>query len=301
MSAFDIYCELDGALDGSVSCDERMSRHATFHIGGPASLFIECASMADLTLVMSVLEKHSMPWSIIGKGSNLLISDAGCRSAIITLGKEFKKSAFVDTTLVAGAGIALSSIVQEAFKLGYSGFEFAVGIPGTLGGALFMNAGTRTEWVGSVVEAITLYSPEEGLVRRRGEEIPWSYRKSGIMRGEIILEAELSMKPGDIGSIRAKMEASLSRRKKSQPLSFPSAGSVFKNPPDESAGKLIESVGLKGYRCGGAQISEMHANFIVNTGNAKAQDVVDLIVLARNRVKEVYGIELQPEVQFLGF
>lgn len=301
MSAFDIYCALDGALDGRITCDERMSRHVTYHIGGPADLFIECASIADLTLTLETLEEAHMPWTVIGKGSNLLVADQGVRGAVIVLGKEFKRTSITDGHLVAGAAVTFSTIVQEAFKQGYSGFEFAVGIPGTLGGALYMNAGTRDDWIGSRVESITVYNLTDGLVRRLGTDIPWQYRRSNIRKDDIILEAEFAIKPGDISRIRAKMEANLSRRKKSQPLSLPSAGSTFKNPEGNSAGRLIEEIGLKGACIGGAQISEIHANFIVNKDNAQAQDVVDLMVLARNRVKEVYGIELQPEVKFLGF
>ena len=302
MSAFDAYCELQGTLDGSIQCDERMSRHTTFRIGGPADLFIECASFADLTTVLDCLRRHGIRWTVVGKGSNLLVADEGCRCAIITLGSEFRNMHMPEPNLlVAGAAVPFASIVQEAFKNAYSGFEFAVGIPGTLGGALSMNAGTRDEWIGSMVENITMYSPEQGLSKVPSSQIQWAYRRSGIPRDAIVLEAELRMRPGDPTSIRAKMEASLKRRKKSQPIGLPSAGSVFRNPPDDSAGRLIESVGLKGHRIGGAQISEQHANFIVNQGNATAENVVDLVVLARDRVKEVHGIELRPEVKFLGF
>lgn len=302
MSAFDIYCELDGELDGSVQCDEPMARHVTYRIGGPAALFIECASIADVAKTCDVLAAHRMSWAPIGKGSNLLVADRGCDSAILTLGEEFKKTAITDDgLLVAGAGTLLSRIVQDAFKNGYSGFEFAVGIPGTLGGALFMNAGTRNDWIGSRVESITVYTPKGGLEKWSGSDIDWQYRNSGIPRGVILLEAEMRVKPGDVSQIRSKMEASLTRRKKSQPLSLPSAGSVFHNPEGDSAGRLIEETGLKGETYGGAQISELHANFIVNIGDAKASDVMTLIVLARRRVREAHGIELQPEIQFLGF
>ncbi len=302
MSAFDIYCELDGELDGSIQCDERMSRHTTFRVGGPAALFIECATLADISKVCTVLEQHRMPWAPVGKGSNLLVSDKGCNAAIITLGNEFKKAVFTDDGfLVAGAGTLLSRIVQDAFKNGYSGLEFAVGIPGTLGGALFMNAGVRNEAIGDHVEALTVYTPHKGLERWQGSDIDWRYRNSGIPRGCIILEAEMRVKPGDVSQIRSRMESNLERRKQRQPLSQPSAGSVFRNPEGESAGQLIEGAGLKGEQKGGARISDLHANFIVNTGDATAADIMALIVLARRRVREAHGIELQPEIQFLGF
>lgn len=301
-SAFDIYCALDGGLDGQIICDERMSRHCTYRIGGPADLFIECASTGDLALTLHTLSDANMPWVIIGKGSNLLVSDNGVRGAVIVLGRDFKRSNIIEgRLLVAGAAVSLSSIVQDAFKRGYAGLEFAVGIPGSLGGAIHMNAGTRDEWIGKHVEAVTVFNMEHGLVRHLGVEIPWQYRRSNISADDIIVEAELSIAPGEVSRIRAKMEASLSRRKKSQPLSLPNAGSIFKNPEGMSVGKLIEEAGLKGTRIGGAQVSELHANFIVNVDDAKAQDVVDLMALIQQRVREVHGVELQPEVRFLGF
>lgn len=301
-SAFDIYCELDGTLDGFVECDERMSRHTTYRIGGPAALFVECATVSDLSRTFQVLNSHQMPWAVIGKGSNLLVADKGCQCAIITLGSEFKKYSFGDDgLLVSGAGVLLSRLVQEAFRNGSTGLEFAVGIPGTLGGALFMNAGMRDDWIGSRVESVTVFRPGTGLERYSGGDFNWQYRSSGIPRGSVIVEAQLRVKPGDMSQIRSRMEGNLARRKKKQPLSQPSAGSVFRNPEGDSAGRLIEEAGLKGVTEGGAQISTQHANFIVNTGDAKAADVMSLIILARRRVREAHGIELEPEIQFLGF
>lgn len=307
MSAFDAYCELDGSIDGTILCDERMARHTTYQIGGPAALYVECASTGDITRTLAVLSRYGLPWTIVGKGSNILVADEGYEGAVLTLGREFRSYSFPSrdeadlNTVVAGGGVILSRLVQDAFKNGYAGFEFAVGVPGTLGGALFMNAGTREEWIGSIVESITVLRPGSGLVRYRKGDLPWHYRNAGIPLGEVVVEAAMCVKPGPIPQIRAKMEASLKRRKKSQPLTLPNAGSIFRNPPGTSAGKLIEDLGLKGMRIGGAQVSEVHANFIVNVDNASAADIVEIIVTIRNRVKEVYGIELQPEVRFLGF
>jgi len=306
MSAFDIYCQLDGMLSGSVFCDEPMARHTSFRIGGPAALFIECATVSDITRTLEVVRQNDMPWMVVGKGSNLLVSDDGFNGAVISLGSEFKKFAFPDreqdeNLLVAGAGAILSNLVQAAFKNGYSGFEFAVGIPGTLGGALFMNAGSANEWIGTIVDWVTVFSPESGLKRYRGEELDWGYRHSGIRHDEIVLECGLRITPGHTGQIRARMEASLKRRRKTQPLTLPSAGSVFRNPEGDSAGRIIEELGFKGYKVGGAEVSSLHANFIVNTGNAKAWDVVEIITQIRKRVKEEYDRELQPEIRFVGF
>ena len=306
MTSFNAYCELKGTLEGSIYCEEPMARHTTFLIGGPVDLFIECASIRDINISLSILAQHELPWAIAGKGSNLLVSDEGFRGAVLTLGAEFKGFSLPDTaenqsSIIAGGGVMLASLVQEAFKNGFSGFEFAVGIPGTLGGALFMNAGGAEECVGNIVEAITVLRPGEGLVRYQGSDVPWRYRSSGLAAGEIIVESELRVAQGNTGHIRARMEASLNRRKKSQPLTKPNAGSIFRNPEGDSAGRMIEALGLKGFSIGGAQISEQHANFIVNTGTATAMDVLAIIKHVRRCVKEEYGTELQPEIRFIGF
>lgn len=194
----------------------------------------------------------------------------------------------------------LAAVVRDAFSEGRTGLEFAVGIPGTVGGALAMNAGSGEQWIGSVVESVSIFVPGEGLVGVRGPEIAWGYRTSGLTARGIIVEAVLRVIEGDADHIRRTMEASLRRRKRTQPLSMPSAGSVFVNPEGESAGRLIEAAGLKGARIGGAQVSELHANFIVNAGGATATDVIGLVRLIRDTVKEAHGIELTPEVRFLG-
>jgi UDP-N-acetylmuramate dehydrogenase len=306
MSGFDAYCDLEGSIKGTVSYNEPMARHTSYRIGGPVSLYVECASLADIGRSLEVCAGHGLSWCVVGKGSNLLVSDEGFNGAVLTLGHEFKRFSFPDeeageSLLVAGAGVALPNLVQSAFKGGYSGLEFAVGIPGTLGGALFMNAGGATEWIGTIVESLTVLRPGQGLVRYEGRELPWGYRRSGVPTGEVIVEGDLRVTKGHLGQIRAKMEASLRRRRKSQPLTVPSAGSVFRNPPDASAGQLIESLGLKGYTVGGASVSDMHANFIVNNGTATAADVIAIIMHIRERVKEEHGQELQPEIRFIGF
>ncbi|MDR1422098.1 MAG: UDP-N-acetylmuramate dehydrogenase [Coriobacteriales bacterium] len=306
MSAFDAYCELEGSLSGTIRYNEPMSRHTSFRIGGPARLLIECATLADLSCVLETITRHTLPWIIIGKGSNLLVADRGFPGAVLTLGREFKNYHLPDAAsgqqqLVSGAGVVLATLVQDAFKNGYQGLEFAVGIPGTLGGALFMNAGSASDWIGSLVETLTVLRPGVGLLPLHPSDLPWAYRHSGIVRGDIIVEAGLRIEQGHLGQIRAKMEAAAKRRKKTQPLTTPNAGSIFRNPPGASAGRLIESCGLKGYRQGGAAVSEVHANFIINNGGATASDVVALIMYIQKRVEEEHGIELQPEIRFVGF
>lgn len=294
---------VDDAFEGDVYPSEPMARHTMYRIGGPARFYVQVASVGALKRLVEVCEASSMPWVAIGRGSNLLVADEGYPGVVITLGRDFRTCRYDEEThcFCVGAGVPLSTVVQEAFRRSLAGLEFAVGTPGTVGGALRMNAGSREEWIGSRVVSVTTLSPRTGLVRRDGEKIAWGYRTSSFRSDEVIVECELSVEPADPFFIRGKMEASHTRRKKSQPLSLPSCGSVFRNPEGVHAGALIEELGLKGLEVGGAQVSDVHANFIVNKGGATAHDVIELINLIKAKVYETYGIELQPEVRFLGF
>jgi len=291
---------LAAELTGPVRRAEPLARHTTYRIGGPAALFVECATVADLSAATAILAAENIEWTVLGKGSNVLASDDGYDGAVIILGRDFKRHSVDDDHLRSGAGVILAAVVQDAFKLGLSGLEFAVGVPGTVGGALAMNAGSRDEWIGSIVESVTVFKPGVGLVGVRGPEIAWEYRRSDLPARGIIVEAVLRVTESDQVGIRRSMEASLRRRKRSQPLNMPSAGSVFVNPEGDSAGRLIEKAGLKGTKVGGAMVSEVHANFIVNAGGASAVDVVALVRLIRETVKDANGIELRPEIRFLG-
>jgi UDP-N-acetylmuramate dehydrogenase len=294
------YQRLRKEVAGPVRLDELMARHTTYRIGGPAALFVECDSVTDLAAATSILAEEDVLWRVLGKGSNVLVSDLGYAGAVLTLGRDFKRHALEDERLRTGAGVILAAVVRDAFSAGRTGLEFAVGVPGTVGGALAMNAGSRDEWIGSIVESVTLFIPGQGLVGVRGPEVSWGYRHSDLTMRGIIVEAALRVVEGDEAHIRRTMEASLRRRKRTQPLGMPSAGSVFVNPEGDSAGRLIEAAGLKGARIGAAVVSDVHANFIVNAGGATAADVVALVKLIRDTVKETNGIELRPEVRFLG-
>lgn len=277
-----------------------MARHTTFRIGGPAALHVTCDTLSQLSAALETFEREHVVWTVVGKGSNLLVSDAGYPGAVILLGRDFRKHSADGERIRAGAGVILASLVQDVFKLGLTGLEFAVGIPGTFGGALAMNAGTREKWIGGIVESVTLFEPGSGLRSVRGSEVEWGYRKSGLSGRGVIVEATLHTQVGDVVDIRRNMEASLRRRKRTQPLSIPNAGSIFVNPQGDSAGRLIETAGLKGAKVGGAQVSELHANFIVNAGGATAADVLELVRRIRDEVREVHGVELKPEIRFLG-
>lgn len=294
---------VDDAFDGDVSFNEPMARHTTYHIGGPARFFVNVGSIGALAKVVGAAEDDGVPWEVVGRGSNLLVADGGFPGVIMTLGRDFRSMRFDEETnrLVVGAGVSLSAAVQEAFGRNMAGLEFAVGTPGTVGGALRMNAGTRSEWLGQSVVSVTTFRRGMGLVRKQGSELVWGYRQSPFASDEVVLECELQLKLADPVYIRGKMEALLNKRRKSQPLSQPSCGSVFRNPEGASVGELIEQAGLKGATVGGAQVSEVHGNFIVNKGGATAKDVCALMDLIRTRVSQAYGIELQPEVRFLGF
>lgn len=291
---------LAAALAGPVRASEPMARHTSFRIGGPADVYAVCDTLADLSAALGVLADAEVPYTVVGKGTNVLVADAGYRGAIIVLGKEFKRHALDGDRMRAGSATMLAFLVQEAYAHGVAGMEWAAGIPGTLGGALAMNAGTRRGAIGDQVESVTLFVPGAGLQRLRGDEVAWGYRWSGLAERGVVVEAVLRLAEGDRARIKATMEVDFRSRKQSQPLGRPSAGSVFRNPPGDSAGRLIEAAGLKGLCSGDARISTVHANFIVNEGSASARDVVTLMRKAQMTVRDTYGVELQPEIRFVG-
>lgn len=294
---------VDKHFKGEVFRSEPMMRHTTYRIGGPARFFVQVHTLRALSSLMAACEEEGLAWIVIGKGSNLLVSDEGFDGVVITLGGDFRQCRFDEerSCFVVGAGVPLAVVVQEAFKRGLAGMEFAVGTPGTVGGALRMNAGSADEWIGSRIVSVTVFEYGVGLKKYAGKDIEWEYRRGSFAPDEVIIECEIAVESTMSEHIRGKMEALLSKRKKTQPLDKSSCGSIFRNPAGQSAGALIEGVGLKGCTVGAAMISEKHANFIINTGHARAEEVRTLIELAQTKVKETYGIELQPEVKYLGF
>lgn len=293
----------DDTFCGEIRYDEPLSRHTTLKVGGPARVWVRADSLSALAAVLSACRDQNVPWFVMGRGSNLLVSDAGYPGIVVTLGGDFKQWNYDPEAMefTVGAAASLPRIVQEAFRQGVAGLEFAVGTPGSVGGALRMNAGTRSEWLGSRVVRVTSYKLGTGLVSRQASDVEWGYRHTSFPADEVLVECVLSVNPAEQALIRAKMEEKLTRRKRTQPLDDASCGSVFRNPEGRSAGALIEGAGLSGARVGGARISPKHANFIVNTGGASAADVKALIDQAKQKVKQHYGIELTTEVRFLGF
>ncbi len=292
---------VDDRFDGDVYPNEPMSRHTTYRIGGPARFFVRANSIGALTGLIDVCAAEGVPWVMVGRGSNVLVADEGFAGVVVALGRDFRSSRFENGRFMVGAGATLSSVVQDAFRRNLGGFEFAVGTPGTVGGALRMNAGSRDEWIGERVASVTTYRPGCGLVRRRASELSWGYRVSSFAPDEAILECELLAEAADPFKVRDKMEENLARRQQTQPLSLPTCGSVFKNPEGASVGRLVEELGLKGTQIGGARVSDVHGNFIVNAGQATAADVRALMDHVRRCVAATFGINLVPEVRLVGF
>lgn len=302
MSVFNAYMELSGKVDAEVIRGEKLSHRTTYRIGGPADLFVIPRNYQALTRTFEILGREGVPWVVLGRGSNVLVSDAGYRGCVIKLGREFTRIDVGEDGLVtAGAGALLTRLVAQAQQAGLSGLEMLTGVPGTVGGAVSMNAGMRYEWIGARVSSVVTVKPREGMRRYQGTDIEWDYRWCSLPADEVILEAAFALTPGDRQAIATEMESRLARRRLRQPMGLPSCGSVFRNPPKASAGRLVEECGLAGLTVGGAQVSDKHANFIVNRSGASAQDVVACMQRMHDEVKAAYDIDLTPEVKLLGF
>lgn len=303
MGLYNAYLALSGAIDADISRDERMSHRTSYRIGGPAAMLAQVHTISALTRTIDVLTAQGVDWVVVGKGSNLLVADEGFDGCVIVLGRDFShvEASREGATVCAGAAVPLSKVVTTAAKACLTGLEFACGIPGTLGGAISMDAGTRREWIGQRVESLVVYRPGTGLMRRMGSEVEWGYRWCSLGPSDIVLETTLALAPGEREKIDELMEARFSQRRSTQPMGKPSCGSVFRNPVGpKGAARLVEDCGLKGYAHGGAQVSTTHANFIVNNGNATAADVLAVMRTMHDRVREATGVDLQPEVKFLG-
>lgn len=281
--------------------EEPMRLHTTFRIGGPAQFFVIPRTQEEAAEAVRLCRSEGAPYYIIGNGSNLLVSDKGYRGVVIQLFKEFSDINIEGTRIRAQAGASLAKIAAEALRAGLAGFEFAAGIPGTLGGACIMNAGAYGGEMKDVLLAVTVLTKDGEIREIPREELDMGYRTSRASReGWIVLGATIELARGDEKEIRAKMEDLKQRRTDKQPLEYPSAGSTFKRPEGYFAGKLIQDAGLKGLRVGDAMVSEKHSGFVVNCGNATAADVDGLIRLVQEKVREDSGITLEPEVKRLG-
>lgn len=293
---------------GDIKSDEPLSRHTSYTIGGPADVLAWPADREDLRLLLQTIKTRNLRYFIIGAGTNLLVRDGGFRGVMIALHRmntikierEYRSIGGSFVVVYAEAGASLAKLLSFSVEQGLTGLEFAAGIPGTVGGAVCMNAGTSLGEMGDVIESVTLISPEGELSTRSAEEMEFGYRMASIPEGHLVLEVRVVLRRDDKGKIKLRLKELLDARKQRQPWGLPNAGSVFKNPQEESAGMLIESAGLKGRTIGGAQVSEKHANVIVNTGNAKAADVLALMEIVKEKVLEVSGVRLVPEIKIIG-
>ena len=280
---------------------EPMGKHTTFRIGGPADLFVAPENTDEIKKLIAICKEEEVPYFILGNGSNLLVSDKGYRGVIIQLYRSFGQITLKENEIHAQAGALLSGIAAMAREASLTGFEFAGGIPGTLGGAVVMNAGAYGGEMKDVLKEVTVLTPEGEVVTLQARELQMGYRTSIIKEsGYIVLEAVISLKKGDQDEIKSRMQELAGMRSSKQPLSYPSAGSTFKRPEGYFAGKLIMDSGLRGYQVGGAQVSEKHCGFVINTGNATAKDVTTLMADVQRIVMEKFGVKLEPEVKFLG-
>lgn len=281
--------------------DEPMSRHTTFQIGGPADYLILPSSTEEVAAVLSIARENGVPVTILGNGSNVLVLDKGVRGAVVKFGETMGYIRHSERVVIAGAGASLGDVSRFAASCELTGLEFAVGIPGSIGGAVFMNAGAYDGEISNVVSAVTAVCDNSKLKRFSREEIGFGYRDSVFQHNDcVVCEVELTLDYGDNDGIKCKMDDYTTRREAKQPIEMPSAGSTFKRPPGHFAGTLIEQAGLKGFSIGGAQVSEKHAGFIINAGGATATDVLALIREVQNRVQTEFGVKLHPEVRIIG-
>ena len=286
----------------NIHLQEPMAGHTTFRIGGPADCFLELENEEQLKKVRRYLEMTGVSFFVVGNGSNLLVNDSGYRGIILQLGPKMNTISVAGNHIIAQAGATLVQAARTAMEHGLTGLEFASGIPGTVGGGVVMNAGAYGGEMSSVVTQVNVVSQEGEVLELDNETMEFGYRNSVIrQRPFIVTEVTFCLEYDDVSVITSRMEELACRRREKQPLEYPSAGSTFKRPEGNFAGKLIMEAGLKGFRVGGAQVSEKHCGFVVNMGNATAQDVRNVIREIQSRVRACFGVELEPEIVFLGW
>ncbi len=286
----------------NIHLQEPMAAHTTFRIGGPADCFLELENEEQLKKVRRYLELTGVSFFVLGNGSNLLVNDSGYRGIILQIGSKMNSVSVQGNDMIAKAGATLAQVARAAMEHGLTGLEFASGIPGTVGGGVVMNAGAYGGEMSQVVTQVNVVSREGELLELDNGTMEFGYRTSVIRKSPfIVTEVTFRLKPGDRSVIKEKMEELAARRREKQPLEYPSAGSTFKRPEGNFAGKLIMEAGLKGFRIGGAEVSEKHCGFVVNMGNATAKDVREVIAEIQARVKARFRVELEPEIVFLGW
>ncbi|MEA2627092.1 MAG: UDP-N-acetylmuramate dehydrogenase [Candidatus Binatota bacterium] len=302
--AMDWRAALRERFGGRVRLAEPLARHTSFRIGGPADAWIEIESPLELSDLLRRTGALGVPVFLLGSGTNLLVSDRGVRGVVATLGAGFGAVEWTvtggDALVRAGAAVPFKKLVTAAVERGLAGLEFGEGIPGSVGGGLTMNAGAFGGEIGRVVEVLEGVHADGRLARLDRAALAFAYRRLELPPGFVITAVSLRLRPGEPGELRERVTSARERRKRSQPLGFPNAGSIFKNPPDAFAGRLLEEAGVKGLSQGGARVSDRHANFIVNQGGARAEEVRALMERMQARVLERAGIRLEPEIKLVG-
>lgn len=284
-----------------IKIDEPMKLHTTFQVGGMADYFATPRTDEEIGILLEKAKKYEIPVFVVGNGSNLLVSDKGYRGMIVQIGKEYSDVSVEGNTVLAQAGASLAKIARTAYENGLGGFEFAAGIPGTLGGAVSMNAGAYGGEIKDVIIDARVLTKEGEILVIPADELELSYRSSVITKKDyIVLGARFSFEEKKKEEIKARMDELSFARKSKQPLEFPSAGSTFKRPEGYFAGKLIMDAGLRGFQVGGARVSDKHCGFVINAGNATAADIYSLILQVQEKVQRQFNVTLQPEVKMLG-
>ncbi len=279
-----------------------MAEYASFRIGGPADILLEPANRDELARILRACRERDVPYEVIGRGSDILVSDGGIRGAVIHMGNLFSELCVSGDVVYSDAGVSLASLCNYAKENSFTGLEFAYGIPGSVGGGVYMNAGAYGGEIGGVLIETEHLNADGGFGALKGPELAMSYRRSPYTDGDrIITGAYFRLQKGDPAAIEARMSELIRRRFEKQPMELPSAGSTFKRPEGAFAAELIDRCGLKGFRIGGAQVSEKHAGFVVNRGGATCKEVLALIEHVKKTVLEQTGFCLEPEVKFLGF
>ena len=288
---------------GEMIEDEPMYKHTTYKVGGPARIYLKVKDVDSLIKTIKYCGKHRVKYLVIGRGSNLLFSDREYVGLIISLNECFNEIKVNGSTMIAQAGVPMISLSYQAAKIGLSGFEFMGGIPGSIGGGIYMNAGAYKYDLASVVKTVTLLNEKHEVVTFNNEQMDFSYRHSICQdnRKLIVLEVTFELTAKSPDEIKAVLDKRKERRMSSQPWNMPSAGSVFRNPQDKPAWQYIDECGLRGYEIGGAQVSPKHSNFIVNNGYASAKDIYDLIMLVQEKVNEKFGVKLRREVGLINW
>ncbi len=296
----DVYETIEKIPGIAVRRDELLSLHTTLGVGGPCDLMVWISELPALATVIEVAKAEGFPFMVLGSGSNVLVRDGGVEGIVLRLTGDFGRIGVDSGTISAGAGVNLSEVVSAATAAGIGGFEFLSGIPGTVGGAVAGNVGSAEEWISQRLTEVIVFDETREEKTVPAAKIEFGYRKTGLPSGYIITGARMCGFSTDVESVRHMVEERLEARRLAQPVGEKTAGCVFKNPPYDPAGKLIDEAGLKGMKLGGARVSTVHANYLINAGEATAREIQELIQIVRTRVKDSYGVDLELEIKVIG-